>query len=149
MSQNKTQASAASVDAHLAAIENDALRADAIALVERMSAWTAEPPLMWGPSIVGFGSYHYRYDSGREGDACATGMAARRTELVVYLFPQAVPPSALLARLGKHKLGKSCLYIRRLADVDMEVLESLVKESLQAVRQRYGDAPGSKRDGPP
>jgi len=93
---------------------------------------------MWGPSIVGFGSYHYQYESGREGDACATGFAARKNEMAIYLVAAGADQHALLDQLGRHRMGKSCLYVRRLSDVDIRVLEKLVKGSLVELRRRYG-----------
>jgi hypothetical protein len=92
---------------------------------------------MWGPSIVGFGRYHYRYDSGREGDAAVAAFSPRARELVVYLAADAPDKDALLARLGKHRTGQCCLYIRSLADVDPDVLEQLVVASAAAVRERW------------
>lgn len=138
MPENKTKATDASVERHLAAIENEAVRADCQALATLMTRWTREAPKMWGPTIVGFGSYHYRYDSGREGDACATGFAARKNEIAVYLMAEGAGQDALLARLGKHRMGKACLTIRRLSDIDTSVLEKLVKGSLTELRRRYG-----------
>lgn len=138
MADNKTKATAASVAKHIAAIENESIRNDCAALVKLMSKWTGEKPQMWGPSIVGFGSYHYKYESGREGDSCASGFAARKNEMVVYLVADGAGQDELLARLGKHKMGKACLYVRRLADIDLAVLEKLVKGSLAEVRRRYG-----------
>jgi hypothetical protein len=102
-----------------------------------MQTVTGERPRMWGSSIVGFGSYHYRYESGREGDACATGFSARKTDISVYLTASFPGQEALLARLGKHKMGKACLSIRRLSDVDVDVLQQLVAKSVDAVRKRY------------
>lgn len=138
MSGNKTKATVASVDAHLASIENESVRADCQALAKLMASWTKEEPRMWGPSIVGFGAYHYRYESGREGDSCATGFAARKNEIAIYLIAEGADQAALLARLGRHKMGKACLYIRRLSDVDAGVLEQLVTGSVAEVRRRYG-----------
>ena len=92
---------------------------------------------MWGSSIVGFGSYHYRYESGREGDSCATGFSSRKTDISVYLTASFPGQEALLARLGKHKMGKACLSIRRLSDIEIGVLEQLVAGSVEAVRERY------------
>lgn len=137
MSENKTKASDASVDAYLKAIEDPTRRTDCQALVRLMQAITGERPRMWGSSIVGFGSYHYRYESGREGDACATGFSSRKTDISVYLTADFPGQKALLARLGKHKMGKACLSIRRLSDIDMGVLEQLVAGSVEAVRDRY------------
>lgn len=138
MAENKTQPTEADVHAHLAAIENASVRADCQALVHAMTAWTGETPKMWGPSIVGYGLYHYTYDSGRTGVMCRTGFAARGRELVVYLIAESAQQQALLDRLGRHRKGKSCLYIKRLADVDLAVLETLVKDSLGELQRRHG-----------
>ena len=137
MSENKTKASDASVDAYLMAIADPTRRTDCQALVRLMQSITRERPRMWGSSIVGFGSYHYRYESGREGDACATGFSSRKTDISVYLMADFPGQKALLARLGKYKMGKACLSIRRLSDIDIGVLEQLVAGSVEAVRERY------------
>ena len=138
MAEKKTQATDVSVDAHLAAIEDEGRRQDCAALVKLMSKVTRAQPKMWGPSIVGFGSYHYRYDSGREGDSCATGFASRKGDISIYLVAEFPGQDELLAQLGRHKMGKACLYVRKLADVDMKVLEKLVAGSVAEVRRRYG-----------
>ena len=137
MSENKTKATDASVDAYIDAIADPARRTDCQALVRLLQAITGQRPRMWGSSIVGFGSYHYKYESGREGDACATGFSSRKTDISVYLTASFPGQEALLARLGKHKMGKACLSIRRLSDVDIGVLEQLVARSVKAVRKRY------------
>jgi len=93
---------------------------------------------MWGSAIVGFGSYHYKYESGREGNSCATGFAARKTEIAIYLVAEGAHQTELFGRLGRHKMGKACLYIRRLSDVHTGVLEKLVKGSVAELRRRYG-----------
>ena len=103
-----------------------------------MSRVTGAPPAMWGSSIVGFGSYHYRYDSGREGDAALVGFSSRKAGLAVYLVEPGPDQAALLAKLGRHRMGKACLTIRDLSQVDLEVLERLVAGSVQAVRERHG-----------
>lgn len=138
MAQNKTRATDASVAGHIAAIASDEQRKDCEALVTLLRKVTKQEPKMWGPSIVGFGSYHYRYESGHEGDSCLTGFAARRNELVVYLVASGPEQESLLKKLGRHRMGKSCLYIRRLSDVDTAVLEKLVAGSVAEVRRRYG-----------
>ena len=138
MAENKTKATAADVDVHLASVENEAVRADCRALVKLMVKWTKEQPKMWGPSIVGFGSYHYKYESGREGDSCATGFAVRKNEIAIYLVAEGTDQPKLLGQLGKHKMGKSCLYVKRLSEIDIGVLEKLVKGSLAELRRRYG-----------
>lgn len=138
MTENKTRPTGASVAAYLAAIEDATRRADCEALVTLMSDVTKEAPAMWGDSIVGFGSYHYRYDSGREGDMCATGFSSRKGDISVYLVASGAEQERLLARLGRHKMGKACLYLRRLSDVDGDVLRQLVAASVAEVRRRHG-----------
>lgn len=129
----KTVATAVDVAAFIAGVEHPERRADAQVLVELMTRLTGAPATMWGPSIIGFGKYHYRYDSGHEGDMCVAGFSPRKTELVVYLIPGFAEQAEQLARLGKCRTGKSCLYIKRLADVDMAVLEQMITQSLLAI----------------
>src|SRR5687767_5244453 len=117
MAENKTQAGTGSPAEYIEQLENPDRREDARALCALMSRVTGEAPIMWGGSIIGFGRYHYRYDSGREGDAPAAGFSPRARELVVYLSAHSDASDDLLGRLGKHKVGKSCLYIKRLSDV--------------------------------
>ncbi|GLB66581.1 hypothetical protein AHIS1636_10200 [Arthrobacter mangrovi] len=126
MAENKTAPTDVPVDEFLAGIEHPVRRADGEALLELMRQVTGEDPLMWGPSMVGFGSYHYRYASGREGDALAVGFSPRKASLALYGLTYAPESAQLLARLGKHKTGAACLYINKLADVDPEVLRELV-----------------------
>ena len=137
MAENKTKATAESVSAFIDAVPDAKRREDAKALCALMQRATGEPPKMWGSSIVGFGRYQYRYESGREGEAAVAGFSPRARELVVYLAADAPDKEALLARLGRHKTGKCCLYIRSLADVDANVLEQLVVGSAAAVRERW------------
>lgn len=138
MTENKTKATDATVEVHLATVASESIRSDCQALAKLMAKWTQTKPKMWGPSIVGFGSYRYKYESGREGESCATGFAARKNEIAIYLVAEGPGQSELLAQLGKHKKGKACLYIRRLSEVDTDVLEKLVKGSLAELRSRYG-----------
>jgi hypothetical protein len=135
MAENKTRPTGASVESYLSAIEDDTRRKDCEALTRLMSVATQQPPVMWGTSIVGFGSYHYRYASGREGDMCLTGFSSRKGDISVYLVAGFLGQEELLSQLGKHKRGKGCLYIRRLSDVDLGVLEQLIAASI-AERQR-------------
>lgn len=128
MAENKTKATSASVDDFLNAIPDPQRRADARSLRALMERVSGEPGAMWGPSIVGFGSYHYKYESGREGDFCRIGFAPRTGEFALYGGFLRSPE--LLARLGKHKTGKGCLYVKRLADVDEAVLEEMAKAAL-------------------
>lgn len=131
MAETKTKATAASVDEFIASVEKPVRRADAVVLREMMERATGEPAIMWGPSIIGFGTYHYRYASGHEGDMCRVGFSPRSANLVLYVggFPEY---EALLARLGKHKTSKACLYINKLADVDLSVLEEIVSGTFAA-----------------
>ena len=129
-STNKTQPTAVDPMEFIASVEHDVRRADAYRLVEIMREVTGEEPYMYGPSIVGFGSYHYTYESGREGDAPASGFSPRKAQLVVYLvggYENEYPE--LLSQLGPYKVGKSCLYIKKLADVDEDVLRELIRLS--------------------
>ena len=139
MSENKTKATHASVEDYIAARANDEQRADCKALISMFRGITGQKPKMWGPSMVGFGSYRYTYESGRSGEMCLGAFAIRGRELVVYiLFAEEKKQQALLARLGKHKMGKSCLYFKRLGDLDRGVLEQLIVNSIAEVKRRYG-----------
>jgi len=129
MAENKTKATDASVDDFLAKIEPERRREEGRAVRDMMERLTGEPAKMWGPSIIGFGTLHYRYESGREGDMCRIGFSPRKPQLVFYLAASLPGRDALLARLGKHSTGKGCLYIKTLADVNQPVLEQLISES--------------------
>lgn len=138
MTENKTQPTDASVAAYLSAIEDDGRRKDCEAIRTLMSKVTNSAPRMWGTSIVGFDSYHYKYPSGREGDASVTGFSCRKGDISVYLAASGPNQEQLLTQLGRHKMGKCCLYIRKLADIDVVVLEQLVVESVAEVKRRHG-----------
>ena len=140
MYEPKTKPTKVSAASHIAAIANEEQRRDAQTLVALLRRVTAQEPRMWGPSIVGFGSYHYKYASGHEGDSALTGFAVRGSELVVYIAPDFAGRAALLAKLGQHKTGKVCVYIRRLANVDLKVLETLVARSVADTKRRYPQA---------
>ena len=140
MAQTKTRPTGASVEAYLAARASPEQRKDCNALMAMCERVTRQPPHMWGPSIVGFGSYSYRYPSGHSGESCLTGFAVRGKDLVVYLLAENPAQVERLARLGRHKMGKSCLYFRRLADLDVEVLEALIAASVAEVTRRYPNA---------
>ena len=142
MAENKTQPTGADVRAFLDAVEPERRRADALrldAIFRKMTGWEAR---LWGPSIIGYGRYHYRYDSGREGDFLATGFAPRKASLVIYIMPGYGDFGAILADLGKHKLGKSCLYINKLDDIDEAVLERLIRAGLEDLGKRWEVLPG-------
>ena len=143
MAEAKTQPTSASVRAYLASKASAEQVADCEALMALLGKLTRHTPTMWGPSIVGYGSYRYRYESGRTGESCLTGFAVRGKELVVYLVAEGPQQQALLARLGKHRMGKACLYFKRLADLDTQVLESLVAASVAETLRRHAAADGA------
>lgn len=134
----KTKPTQTSVKAFLDQAAKDERRKDCDVLVRMMKKATGAPPKMWGPSIVGFGSYRYKYPSGREGDWMLTGFSPRKGDMTLYIMPGFTNYGALMNKLGKHKTGKSCLYIKRLADVDVKVLEKLVTESVRHMKKAYG-----------
>jgi hypothetical protein len=137
MAELKTKATGASVEDYLASRASEAQRVDCKALMSLFRRVTKQPPKMWGPSIVGYGSYRYTYDSGRTGEMCIAGFAIRGREIVVYLA-EWNERKALLSKLGKHRMCKSCLYFKRLADLDETVLERLVSDSIREAKRRYG-----------
>src|SRR5262245_9355888 len=144
MAKNKTKPTRASVEDYLAARGSEQQRADCRELMALLTkATNRQPPKMWGPSIVGFGSYRYTYESGHSGEAPLAGFAIRGRELVIYLLASQDEQKALLSKLGPHKMGKSCLYFKRLADLDRSVLEKLVASSVADVKQRYGQHGGA------
>ena len=130
MAELKTQKNEASVDDFIRSVEDDRKRQDCVAIVDLMREVTGEEPAMWGPSIVGFGSYHYKYASGREGDWFLTGFSPRKQALTLYIMSGFKKYESLLAKLGKYKTGKSCLYVKKLDDVDIPTLKELVKQSV-------------------
>lgn len=137
MADNKTQPTTASVPQFLNAIDDGTRKADAKKVAAMMRKATGCRAKMWGPSIVGFGEYRYRYASGREGDWMLVGFSPRQQSLSVYIMPGFEPFGSLLKRLGKYKTGRSCLYIKSLADVDESVLEQLIAESVEVMRERH------------
>jgi hypothetical protein len=136
MAANKTKPTKVSVAAFIDAVADRTRRADAQALVKLMESASGEKPKMWGASIIGFGSYHYTYDSGRQGDMPLVGFSPRKAATVLYIMTGLGQSEALLAKLGKHTTGKGCLYVKNLADVDQKVLEALVVKSVAALRAR-------------
>jgi hypothetical protein len=137
MAETKTRPTGASVDAYLASRASPAQMADCRTIMAICERVTGEQPRMWGPSIVGYGTYTYRYESGHSGDACVVGFAVRGREVVVYIDAGTPDQAARLATLGPHRMGKSCLYLKRLADVDLDVLEALIAASVAAISRRY------------
>ena len=137
MAEQKTKPTGASVGDYIASKANAQQQADCRELMALLKKVTRHTPRMWGPSIVGYGTYRYTYDSGRSGEFPLTGFAIRGRDLVVYLMAQGQKQKALLAKVGKHTMGKSCLYFRQLADLDKSVLERLVAGSVAGIKRRY------------
>ncbi len=137
MAELKTKKTKKSVTAFLGNIEDDQKRTDARAVSKLMRRVTKATPTMWGDSIVGFGSYHYVYDSGREGDWFVAGFSPGKRNLTLYIVSGFSRHSQLMKKLGRYKTGKSCLYINKLEDIDLDVLEELVKESVKHIRKTY------------
>ena len=139
MAELKTRKNDADVEAFLDGIENDKRRKDCRAVVALMAEVTGEPPAMWGDSIIGFGSYHYRYATGREADWMATGVSPRKQSLTVYIQTGFQRHAELMEKLGRYTTGKSCLYVKRLEDVDTAVLRDLIRDSYALVAKgQYG-----------
>lgn len=136
MSENKTKATSASVDKFLKSVTDKKKQADCYKVLELMKKITGHEPKMWGPSIVGFGSYHYRYASGREGDFLTTGFSPRKQALTIYIISGFKKFPALMKKLGKYKTGSSCLYVKSLEDIDMKVLSELIKESVKYIKNK-------------
>ena len=137
MAENKTKPTQQSVAAFIDALADPVKCADARALVKLMQRLTGEKPWMWGPSIIGFGSYHYTHESGREGDMPVACFSPRKAAIVLYGLMGTSGSNKLIAKLGKYTTGKGCLYIKKLADVDLKVLEELIAKSVAAIRARY------------
>ena len=138
MAENKTVKTGASVEEFIAGVENKRRREDGVALLEMMREITGLEPEMWGPSVIGFGDLRYKYESGREGDIFLTGFSPRKRSLSLYIASDFAEYEALLARLGKHRKSVSCLYINKLADVDMDVLRELVLRSYESAKEGGG-----------
>jgi len=134
---NKTQENDGDVVTFLESVEHPTRKADAFSVLNMMSRLTGLPAKMWGTAIIGFGKYHYKYESGREGDFMRIGFSPRKANLVIYILPGYSDYSEILGRIGKYKKGKSCLYINKLADIDMAVLEELVVAGLADMAQKY------------
>jgi hypothetical protein len=137
MSDLKTKPNNQSVETYLNSVEPQQKREDCTAILKLMQEVTGEAPQMWGDSIVGFGSYHYKYESGREGDWFVTGFASRSKNITLYIMAGFDDYDDLMSKLGKHTTGKSCLYIKKLEDVDQTVLRELVKQSVAYMAENY------------
>ena len=139
MAEQKTKPTEQSVESFLSKVTDEKVRDDCSALIKLMKKVTGSAPKMWGPSIVGFGTYHYKYDSGHEGYSCLTGFSPRKQNITLYVMPGSTNQEGLLKKLGKHKAGKGCLYIKKLDDVNASVLENLVEQSVEFLKKKYPD----------
>ena len=136
--KNKTVANKASVSSFISEIENIDRKKDTKTLLGLMKKITSEKAVMWGGSIIGFGTYHYKYDSGREGDFMKVGFSPRKNAMTIYIMPGFARYNELMSQLGKHKIGKSCLYIKKLEDVDIDILTELIQSSYDYMTEKYG-----------
>lgn len=137
MAENKTVPTGLNVDDYINAIEHPQRKEDCEAILDLMETLTGKTPKMWGTSIVGFEKYHYKYESGREGEMLCTGFSNRKQAITLYIMDGFKQHAELLEKIGKHKRGKSCFYIKRLSDIDINVLSTVILESLKAVEQKY------------
>ena len=135
MAELKTKKNDQSVEAFLNAVENEAKRKDSFTILEWMKEITGEEPEMWGSSIIGFGSYHYKYASGRQGDWFTVGFSPRKQNLTLYIMSGFDQYETLLEKLGKHKTGKSCLYLKKIEDVDEDILKELIRQSVAHISE--------------
>jgi len=136
--ENKTKPEKASVAAFINGVENETRKSDAKVILALMKKVTSKKPVMWGPSIVGFGQYHYKYESGRQGDFLNVGFSPRKANMVLYVLGSLKDDDPLLSKLGKHKTGRSCLYINKLEDVDEKILIKIIDKSYKATKKRWG-----------
>jgi hypothetical protein len=136
-SQNKTTETTASVTGFIDAVADETKRDDSRRLIEIMKELTGHEAKMWGPSIVGFGTYHYKYESGREGDAPLVGFSPRKAEISIYLNTEFPDKDKLLQQFGKHRAGAGCIYVKKLQDIDIAVLKKMIKASVESIRKLY------------
>ena len=137
MAELKTKKTDESVTTFLNTVDDETKRTDCFEIVDMMREITGLPPKMWGPAIIGFGSYHYKYESGREGDMCVIGFSPRKQNITLYVKIAAEETNTLLEKLGKYKTGKGCLYIQKLSDVNIEVLKKIIKTAFEYVNEKY------------
>lgn len=142
MSENKTKPTTASVMEYIDARAKGEQKEDCAVLMRLLGSVTGQEPVMWGPSIVGYGSYRYSYQSGRRGESCATGFAIRAKEIVLYLSAESPQQKELLEKLGQHRMGASCLYFKRIADLDLGVLEQLIRCALLELQRQHPESNG-------
>jgi len=144
MAENKTKQTKASVESFINKIKDETVRNDCDTIIKLMKSITKEEPKMWGPSIIGFGSYHYKYASGREGDMCLAGFSPRKQNLTIYLMPGFEVQQSLLKKLGKYKTSKVCLYIKSLNDIDVKVLKEMISQSVKEMKKLYPESKKQK-----
>lgn len=137
MAEMKTKPNELDVNNFIEAVEDEQKRSDSQQLLEILKEITQEPPKMWGSTIIGFGSYHYKYDSGREGDYFITGFSPRKQNLTIYIMSGFEPHEELMSKLGKYKTGKSCLYVKKLEDINLDILKDLIRKSVDYMIKRY------------
>lgn len=137
MADNKTKVNNASVKAYLEQVDSETQKKEAYEILEMMKRITKQKPKMWGDALIGFDNYHYKYASGREGDWFITGFSPRKGKMSIYLLPTLLESSPLMEKLGKHKKGKGCLYVKTLDDIDKKVLEKLIKETYMIMKKKY------------
>lgn len=139
MAEQKTKPTEQSVESFIDNIEDEKVRDDCKILIKLMKKVTGSTPKMWGPSIIGFGKYHYKYESGHEGDSCLTGFSPRKQNISLYVMPGTNEHSDLLKKLGKHKASKGCLYIKKVEDIDLGILEKIIGQSVKSLQKKYPD----------
>lgn len=138
MAKNKTNETKVNVEDFIESfVEQDWKKEESHRLIALMQKWSGFPPAMWGPSIIGFGSYHYKYESGHEGDAAMIGFSPRKAEFSLYVYMPGEGQDELLEKLGKYKMGKACIYVKRLEDIDLKVLEKICKASITTIKKKY------------
>ncbi len=137
MAEQKTKPTDQPVESFLDNVTDEKVRADCYAIIRLMKKVTGLQPTMWGPAIIGFGNYHYKYASGHEGDCCITGFSPRKQQITLYVLAGFPGQSDLLKKLGKHKAGKGCLYIKKLEDVNPEILESLIRQTVDFMKKKF------------
>lgn len=138
MAKQKTRCTEESVEAFIHAfVQSEQKKADSFQLIEHMKSWTGKDPKMWGPSIIGFGTYHYKYASGHEGDAPVLGFSPRKAAISLYVYSDTKKNQSLLTGLGKYKMGKACIYIKKLSDISIPVLEAISRETIRFLDDRY------------
>lgn len=136
VSENKTKPTEASVTDFIEGVDDEVKRADSYTLIELMEKHTGKPPVMWGPTMIGFDTVHYEYESGHAGDMFLVGFSPRKAAISLYLMCNLEEQTETLAKLGKHKIGKACLYVKRLSDIDLKVLEKLIKQTVKTHRKK-------------